>query len=162
MSATSINANSTGIQMKIVWIAGAALVATLILLFFNYRSSITTQRPNVLEANPAFNNVNESKGHLASPVLPPRSLTPAAAGSGTYQPNVARTLRQIPGLLEMSYKNPNWWLYARSPEDAAWLDKHGYPTPSEEAKLKAATESELIAMAQVGDQMLISLKRQRG
>ncbi len=81
----------------------------------------------------------------------PRSELASTSGGITYLPGVRRELKVIPGKLEMNSKNPRWWLYARSPEDAAWLDKHGYPTPSEEARLEAASDADLKTLAQNGD-----------
>lgn len=77
---------------------------------------------------------------------------PISTSNGvTYLPGVARSFKQIPGKLEINSKNAKWWLYARSPEEAAWLDKKGYPTPSEEAKLETLSDAGLKALVQIGD-----------
>lgn len=44
-----------------------------------------------------------------------------------------------------------WWLYAQSEEEARWLDFYGYPTPAEEAQLRAMSDADLKAMADIGN-----------
>ena len=56
------------------------------------------------------------------------------------QPRAAPEVKRNPGQLE-----------ARSPEDAAWLDRMGYPTQSELDSLEATSESTLATRSSEGD-----------
>lgn len=133
-------------RLAIIFLTVALLVLFLTQNFWNKKAS--TANDQAVQVSPG--QPDQSSSHASNSAMPLKASTIPIV-SGTYQPNVVRELRQIPVALEIGYKNPNWWLYARTPEDAAWLDRHGYPTIGEEVRLSAATDEELKAMAQRGD-----------
>jgi hypothetical protein len=69
----------------------------------------------------------------------------------TYRPGKSQPFRQFTGTIDRKSISSEWWLYARSEEEAKWLDFYGYPTPAQHAKLKVATDGELRALADAGD-----------
>ncbi len=74
--------------------------------------------------------------------------------SGTYRPNQIRELKPV-GEVNKKFTITEWsrtrWLYAQSPEEAAWMDLYGYPTLQEEKQLNSATEEQLRQWAEAGD-----------
>lgn len=69
----------------------------------------------------------------------------------TYRPGQARLVKQYTGPIDKKSTTSYWWLYAQSDEEAKWLDFYGYPTPSEEARLRSSTDAELKSLADAGD-----------
>lgn len=69
----------------------------------------------------------------------------------TYRPGQARLVKQYTGPIDQKSTTSYWWLYAQSDEEARWLDFYGYPTPSEEARLRSSTDAELKSLADAGD-----------
>jgi hypothetical protein len=73
----------------------------------------------------------------------------------TYLPGVRRSLKMYEGPVDANRlvltSTPGWWLYAYSVEEAAWLDKHGYPTPAEDQRLRASSPQELKRLMDRGD-----------
>lgn len=103
---------------------------------------------------------------IDSPLVPPTPLkvetvssaaSPAASGvvQSTYLPGVRRPVRTYNGPLDANglvpTTIPGWWLYAYSAEEAAWLDKHGYPTPAEDQRLRSSSQQELKQLMELGD-----------
>jgi hypothetical protein len=143
--------NSSMMPTKKIRLVIMFLLVALFVLFLTqnfWKSNLPLANDQVVQVNST--PPDRSSSQTSSVGTPTRASALPVVG-GTYQPSVARRLREIPRALEIGYKNPNWWLYARTQEDAAWLDRHGYPTPSEENRLTAATDEELKAMAQLGD-----------
>ncbi len=85
----------------------------------------------------------------ASPQIP--ALQRPTRADITYRPGEARAFRQYTGPIDKKSTTSYWWLYAQTEEEAKWLDYYGYPTPAEEAKLRASTEIELKLLADAGD-----------
>lgn len=71
----------------------------------------------------------------------------------TYLPGVARPTRVTEGNLMAfeNLKNKRWWLYARSELEANWLDRYGYPTPTQEEWLEKSSDADLTALVAAGD-----------
>jgi hypothetical protein len=84
------------------------------------------------------------------PEKPNKVESPKASRLGTYRPGEARGFAQYPSLVDVS-RTQGWWLYARSEEEAAWMDQYGFPSPAEESGLLRASDSELDALASRGD-----------
>jgi len=86
--------------------------------------------------------------------MPPITPSILPTFNSTYRPGAARPTRITTGdldTIEYRKSNPRWRLYAKSAEEARWLDQYGYPTPAEEAKLEASSTEALKAMAEGGD-----------
>jgi hypothetical protein len=66
----------------------------------------------------------------------------------TYRPGVRR---EVVSVGTQSLANAPRWLYATSEQEVAWLDRYGYPTPSEETFLLSADEATLQKLADAGD-----------
>jgi hypothetical protein len=87
----------------------------------------------------------------------PVTASPAASSGmqSTYLPGVRRPVRAYNGPLDdngvVPTTTPGWWLYAYSAEEAAWLDKHGYPTPAEDQRLRSSSQQELKQLMELGD-----------
>jgi hypothetical protein len=93
---------------------------------------------------------------------PPTSLQASAGEAGantqlnaqsrtselTYRPGVKR---EVVSVGTQSLANAPRWLYATSEQEVAWLDRYGYPTPSEEVFLLSADEATLQKLADAGD-----------
>lgn len=74
-----------------------------------------------------------------------------AIGDGhlTYWPHTPRVLKEQ---LNLPSADPRkTFLLARSPEDAAWLDKYGFPTSIDETRLEKMSDEELISANREGD-----------
>jgi hypothetical protein len=79
----------------------------------------------------------------------------SGATLNTFFPGVRHKVRRYNGSLNekglVPSTVPGWWLYAYSEEEAAWLDKHGYPTPAEALRLRNSTKQELKQLYDLGD-----------
>lgn len=108
------------------------------------QSSVTL--PSTAQAKPSAAVVNQRAAD-GGPVF--------GAVPNTFLPGVRHNVRVYTGPLTdkglVPNTVPNWWLYAYSQEEAAWLDKHGYPTPSEAERLSNSTNQELIQAYKAGD-----------
>lgn len=69
----------------------------------------------------------------------------------TYQPGISRDTRLLSKPIWLGKKSLNWWLCARSREEAEWLDRYGFPSPSEEQILTSSTVLTLKSLASKGD-----------
>ena len=69
----------------------------------------------------------------------------------TFRPSERRETKLYKGPTDSFNRPPNWWLYARSEQEVQWLNQYGFPTPSEELKLKASSDLELQQLAESGD-----------
>lgn len=69
----------------------------------------------------------------------------------TYMPGVQRPFKSADGQRVKNGQAGKWWLYARSPEEAIWMDHFGYPTPAEDMKLATLSDDELEQMGRDGD-----------
>ncbi len=73
----------------------------------------------------------------------------------TYRPGDQRAIKKYTGQLRsdgsIERDAPGWWLYAHSREEADWLDRFGYPTPSEEIALAKMSDEGLAGMVARGD-----------
>ncbi len=86
--------------------------------------------------------------------LPPVAPSILPAINSTYRPGVTRPTRTTAGdfdTIEYRKSNPRWRLYAKTAEEARWLDQYGYPTPAEEAMLETASTETLQALVAGGD-----------
>lgn len=85
----------------------------------------------------------------------PATAPISGAASSTFMPGVRRGVRPYSGPIDdkglVPSTVPGWWLYAYSAEEAAWLDKHGYPTPAEAQRLRSSSKQELRQMYDAGD-----------
>lgn len=97
----------------------------------------------------AMSNASGARPTNASPQIP--ALQRPTRADITYRPGEARAFRQYTGPIDKKSTTSYWWLYAQTEEEAKWLDYYGYPTPAEEAKLRASTEIELKLLADAGD-----------
>ncbi len=97
----------------------------------------------------AMANASGASSANASSQIP--VLKPPTRADITYRPGEARAFRQYTGPIDKKSTTSYWWLYAQTEEEAKWLDYYGYPTPAEEAKLRASTEIELTLLANAGD-----------
>jgi hypothetical protein len=69
----------------------------------------------------------------------------------TYQPGKPHAVRQLTASVDKQNKSSAWWIHPKTEEEARWMDTYGYPTASEEARLRAASMAELQALADAGD-----------
>ncbi len=100
--------------------------------------------------------LNSQANNLQQDVNAVRSaVTATSASEITYRPQQPRAVKRYLGQIGsdnlISGHTPGWWLYASSEAEARWLDYYGYPTPTEEARLNASTDSELASLVERGD-----------
>lgn len=93
----------------------------------------------------------------ATPKLDPVTVQPTSLSGvqSTYLPGVRRRVKAYNGPLDANgmvlTSTAGWWLYAYSDEEAAWLDKHAYPTPAEDQWLRSSSQQELKQLMELGD-----------
>lgn len=98
----------------------------------------------------AAHRINNSNG---ASVSNQRSLKETS--TTTYRPQTQRSVRinseaaNADGTLDRY--TPHWWLYAKSPAEAIWLDRFGYPTPAEEAQMEKMSDAEIADLVARGD-----------
>jgi hypothetical protein len=99
--------------------------------------------------------ISSTTSNISSPASNPSSaMAPVFAANGmssTYRPGVGRAIRVTDGLRVKADKLVGWWLYARSAEEASWMDHFGYPTPAEELQLLKMSDEDLATLAKSGD-----------
>jgi hypothetical protein len=141
--------------------AGAVLVIAVIVVLIGIWYSAKPAISDRMIANGITLTSSPVTGSLGAPDAkqssqPARPIqqsdvnTPASRPVGTYQPGTRHELR----LVEQSKKllgTRKAYLLAYSADDAAWLDKFGYPTPVQEAQLNAMSLEDLTALAAQGD-----------
>jgi hypothetical protein len=131
---------------------------TSMVAFFAY--SKLSNKPYVNAYTPVFSG-GPTDAYSASTAtatqFDPVTASPVESGGvqSTYLPGVRRPVRAYNGPLDANgvvpMTTPSWWLYAYSAEEAAWLDKHGYPTPAEDQRLRSSSLQELQQLMDLGD-----------
>lgn len=136
---------------KIIIVVLLVAIATAIFVFYQHGSTVPAVGSDDVGTSISVSNraaVVKKQSIANSQRLP-------VADMNTYAPGYARPLRAYQGTLDehgvVPRTTPGWYLYAYSAEEAAWLDKHGYPTPSEEQRLRSSSKEELKRMADTGD-----------
>lgn len=70
--------------------------------------------------------------------------------STTYRPSQERDVIQHRSSVETRQLS-KWWLLARSPQEARWLDRYGFPTIKEEMMLSTSSNVDLEKLSKNGD-----------
>ncbi len=91
-----------------------------------------------------------SVGKAVASIIKSRAQMVARADT-TYRPGQTRAIQQYMGTIDSKSITSDWWLYARSENEALWMDFYGYPTPTEEARLRTMSEANLKLLADAGD-----------
>ena len=125
----------------------AAIILAAIASWFALKepASHSTGAPTVAPAG--------STGSLGKSATSILKSTPqiVARADVTYRPGQTRATQQYMGTIDSKSITSDWWLYARSEDEALWMDFYGYPTPTEEARLRAMSEANLKLLADAGD-----------
>jgi hypothetical protein len=118
--------------------------------FFPSVGTVDSASSGGLKATPAVNQNGvvqpQSAAHqraLATPV--------GSFAQRTYQPGKPHAVRQLTASVDRQNKSSAWWIHPKTEEEARWMDTYGYPTASEEERLRSASLADLKALADAGD-----------
>jgi hypothetical protein len=152
----SPNAERRSMRKKFGIAAGACAAIGGLLFWWSFSDTGRFFVPSaVKETESALATVPlKSLAQAVPSVQPTGPLRSNASGVGktmTYMPGVQRPFKNADGQLVKNGQAGKWWLYARSPEEAMWMDHFGYPTPAEDMKLATLKDEELEQMGRDGD-----------
>ena len=145
MNTTMKAQNVMSTNRKYVLFAAIILAAIASWFALKEPASHSTGAPTVAPAGSTG-----SLGKSATSIIKSRAQMAARADT-TYRPGQTRAIQQYIGTIDSKSITSDWWLYARSEDEALWMDFYGYPTPTEEARLRAMSEANLKLLADAGD-----------
>jgi hypothetical protein len=155
----SLNAERRSMRKKfgIVVTVCAAIAGVLLWLSFSDKSRFFKTLESETNESAVAKPQIKTKSPVPQSVQPTSGTNSIRAGNDggsrptTYMPGVQRPFKSADGQLVKNGQAGKWWLYARSPEEAIWMDHFGYPTPAEDMKLATLSDDELEQMGRDGD-----------
>jgi hypothetical protein len=157
MESSSLMTNAPRLFTRrlLIWLCGLMVLLVALVFIFSFQKVREFVAPTASNGKPLDKVPRSSELSLPinkSAELPySRNSTSAAPTNITYRPGQPRAVAQFLGVLNADDRKSNWYLYARSDQEAKWLDFYGFPTPAEDERLKQSTDAELKLLVDAGD-----------